>query len=105
MKELELHQSDKQQVVAERQIEKQHILIGTIKPKPGQKLYEIDLATLVVKETEYVAVNADFVKASLGNHAANRKVLIKENHDYMPALNIDVAVKKFAKIYGKGVKK
>jgi len=119
MKELNQPIKDKVNIVDQRQVEKQ-TLVGTLRPKPGHKCYQLDLSTKEITEAEYREVNVELTKETVsilpGVEVINRKtdkkigvtlnagvkkeLVVKPNCLYTVALNPKNADKKFHGMLG-----
>lgn len=89
MKEITHIPQDKLQIIAE--VNKK-MLVDSIHPYPGQKLYELNMVTGELKEAEIKSTNASFHQGGI-----IKNVIIKENCNYVAAINIANAQKKFFK--------
>ncbi len=94
MKEIEKKVKDKISITAQRQIEKQTLLIGTSKLQAGHRCFEINTKTLSVKQAEFEA-EVNFSKQ------IKYKVVTKPDCVYINALNAKNALK----VYHKGGRK
>lgn len=99
MKELSSHLKDDTKEKTSAQIPKQteYALMGTIKPKPGQKVFEFNLSTGECREAQYKNSNADFMRAAQGDYSPVKDLVVLEGCLYLPALNRAIAEAKFAK--------
>jgi gamma-glutamyl phosphate reductase len=97
MKELEIKSKAKTEIKAEKEIKTEHRLVDRIIPHPGHKMFEIKVPEMRVKLAEYekgsmhIDVN--------GNNAFKEalKIIIREGHLYVSALNEKNALKKLMK--------
>lgn len=97
MKELEQH--IKKEVPTEQMEQKKvHRYYGALRPQPGQKCYQIEVATGEVK----LAVFHD-VAASL-NGKVTDMLRLKDGYMYCCAININSAKKKFGKLLKEKIK-
>lgn len=108
MKELEQHRIDKAELHAVKPIKKEVKLDATIKPKPGQKVYQLDLDTGLITEAEYKKERVELVESI--NLITDEKMglvpkIIKDierkpNCRYWPAINAENANRHFHKLLG-----
>lgn len=98
MKELISHLKEDLREKAEAVVPKQteYALMGTIKPKPGQKVFEFNLGTGECREATYRQVNADFRLAMKGDYSPAKELVTMEGCLYIPALNKGNAESKYA---------
>ena len=92
MKAPELQTKDKLSIVAEEKLQDKFMFRARL--RPGHKIWELNLETKELKEAEItrlVLVGNQLSKKSRG------RVDIKPNCEYMPALNLKNAEKKFKK--------
>lgn len=94
-----IKQKDKVQNIAEVPQKREHKLLGSIKPKKGHLLFEINEKTgeIALAEFEKVASVYDNNRVL----AVNRKVIAKEGYCYIAALNKENAMKRFNKRYSR----
>lgn len=99
MKELTQHikENVKLEAQKEQQKEKKHVLLGKIKPKNGQKIYEINEESGEIREAEFVSKTINFVQAAKKDFSLQKELVVKEDCIYIPALNIENAKKKYLK--------
>jgi mRNA-degrading endonuclease YafQ of YafQ-DinJ toxin-antitoxin module len=99
MKELKAHLKDEVKIQAKKQQQKesQLDLIGRIKPKRGQFIFEINVITKEVVQAQFVNTTVNYVHALKGDFSGCNEVLIKEGFVYIAALNEANALKKFEK--------
>lgn len=103
MKELEPKQIDQQEIV--QQIPKGEVFIGSSKIPAGCKYWELDLATLKIREAEYTEERTELIPRVdlFGNklpgmdHVRVRDLKSKDNCWYEVALNWHNAKRKFLK--------
>lgn len=95
MKELQNIQSDKTELHAVKPIKKELKHLGEVRLQKGQRMWEMDLVTRIIKEAEYEDVVAEYVGGGV-----RRKLITKENHLYAPAINAKNADKKFFHLLG-----
>jgi hypothetical protein len=101
MKELEQHikKGDKTAVHAQRQQQNEHqkVLQGTIKPLPGQIVWEINIETGEISEAYYKQIDVDFEAAINKDFSPRKELITKDGFVYIPAINKQNALKKFNK--------
>lgn len=87
--------TDKDQVklVAEKQQEKQIKFLGSHTPKRGHTLFEVEIAT---GKINIAILEGEIVLDSNGKPTLNKKLLAKEGHAYVSALNKKNALKKLS---------
>jgi hypothetical protein len=99
MKELNQQTRIKQEQEVELSIKKKqeidYVLLGSLRPQKGHKLFECNISTGVVKEAEY-----DKPKDIIGyinsiKFVENKKLIVHPDCIYIPALNLKNAKKKF----------
>lgn len=108
MKELQTHIHQKVEIHAIKPIKKEVQLVATIKPKNGQKVYQLDLTTGLITEAEYKNQRIEFVdniclltKAVTGKiEVAKKDIDVKPNCRYWPAINPENANRHFHKLLG-----
>lgn len=98
MKELNIHtelvRKNQIEVSVKKQIEVEHILQGTITPKNGHTVFEIEVETKEIRKAKYTTDTVGF------NHLAKvdpEKLVTNPGCVYIPALNEKNAMKKFLK--------
>lgn len=89
--------ADEVKASAEKQQEKQFKHLGTLRPHAGHTLFEINHATQEVKQAEYLTQDVDFMDAANKNISLKKKLLVKEGCEYVSALNMKNAIKKYNK--------
>jgi len=88
MKELHKIDADKTELHALKQFEKKTVFIGSKNLRPGHRCFQINNDSLECEEALYHnEVHFDKPNA--------RKIMIKENHTYINALNKNNALKVF----------
>jgi hypothetical protein len=92
MKELESVHKENTEVVA--QFPKERKRLGTFKLHPGQKLYQLDTATMEITEVVFDATNVHI------SGGVKKEVNRREGVLYVPAINAKNADKKFANMIG-----
>lgn len=85
---------DPEKVVIESQKEQKKGLkhIGKLRLQPGQKVYELNTVTQMIHVVDLSEAVVDI------KGAIHRKVVLKENCLYVPAINLKNAEKKFIKM-------
>lgn len=91
MKELQDKIQDKAKVVDERQVEKS-VKVQSLVPKPGHRVWELDLGEKVIREAEIVRVDAK--PGVMGV----KRVNMRPGCIYCTALNAKNADKRFMKM-------
>lgn len=86
MKEIEKLHQDAKELHAHKQIEKKTLFLGSRLLRPGHRCFEINNDTKECKEAEFVS-EVHFMKPN------SRRIITKENHTYINALNIKNALK------------
>jgi len=100
MKELETHlkvgngSETRIELNVKKQQEIETVLQGTITPKNGHFVWEINEETGVVKRAEY---KRDTVAFGFTVKVPNEKLVVQPDCIYIPALNIENAKKKYLK--------
>lgn len=94
MKEIQKINSDKTELHALKQIEKNTVLIDSTVLRPGHRCFEVNHETLECIEAQYER-EVHF------NDPDTRNIMIKENCSYINALNAANALK----VYNKGGRK
>lgn len=98
MKELNSHIKESvQESIQQAPIETEYFLMGRIKTKAGQKVFEIELSTGNISEASYKVINVDYLKALKKDYSPEKELIVKSGHIYIPALNKQTALKKFRK--------
>ena len=92
-------QPDQIEVTAQKQIAKQEVFLGRLRPKPGQKIYQWNLQTYVISEVEFDEVTAQVLPD--GSSKIKKKIKTKPGHLYACAINYKNAGKQFAKMINK----
>jgi hypothetical protein len=97
MKELsDYHDLDKAEIHARKQEERQKQLLGSLRIRPGQKIWELDLVTKEIREAEYEKAPANFATVVNGGVSPIRhQLIVRENCLYEVALNGNNARRKF----------
>lgn len=98
MKELKINIKEKTELRAEAKQESKQKYLGTILPKKGHTLFEVNTITGEIKKAKYEKTDIDFEKAKEGIIVKKRKVIIKPNCIYVSALNIKNVIKKLKKL-------
>lgn len=99
MRELEPKIVDPKEIEAVKPIKREKLVV-TLRPKPGQKVWEFDLKTRIIQLATFEETNANFVNASKGDFSIRRKVLMRDGCIYTCAINAENADKKFFKMLG-----
>lgn len=98
MKELETHlkvgKENRIEMNVKKQQEIEYILEGTIIPKKGHTVFEINEQTLEVKKAEY---KIDTVAFNVFTKKSPEKLIVNADCIYIPALNAKNAWKKYLK--------
>lgn len=97
---MKLKKADTELQVQKKQELEKFIFVGTIKPKPGQRVYRMDMTKLTVTECEYSEKSdtVNYMDVIDGTHASReRTIIIQEGYDYMIKLNLDNALESFKK--------
>lgn len=110
MKELDPHipQPEKTEIHAVKPVKDSNVLVERLKPKPGQKIWERNKKTGIIREAEFKEEKAVVVpekhlitKQVIGTTTKIfRDVDRKDDCDYCCAISPAAADKKFAKIIG-----
>ena len=102
MKELETHLKIDSQERVELNVKKkqevEYVLHGTIKPKTGHFIWELNEETGEIKKAEFKKTTAVF-----GAVVASEELIVKPGCIYIPALNSENAKKKYLKNLPKSV--
>jgi len=94
MKELQDKIQDKAKVVDQRQVEKS-VKVQSLVPKPGHRVWELDLGEKVIREAEIVRVDA---KPGVMGVKVVKRVNMRPGCIYCTALNAKNADKRFMKM-------
>lgn len=107
MKELEKHISEQTEVHSLKPVKKEVRILTTLKPKPGQKIFELNLTTAIINEVlpDEKSESIDFKKAANNDFSVKRKLTMNKNCIYCCAINAKNADKKFHRMLGKTYKK
>lgn len=97
MKELEKHSSEKTEQHAIKPIKKELNFMGSVRLQRGQKLWQMNLETREISLAEYEVIHH---LNKEGGSTKERKLIVKENHLYAPAINAKNADKQFFKLLG-----
>jgi len=88
MKEIQQKTPDKIENVKQVSIEKQTILIGTLKPKKGHKLFEANMKLKTNEDATFDELPAiKFSDARIGVKSASKKITINPDCVYISAIN------------------
>lgn len=101
MKELTQHLKEEIKVEAVKEIAKQHKFFGSLNPKKGQTVWQMDLNTLEITPAKFEEVN--FIATGEGK-GVHKKLVIKTDCIYNVALNMENAKRKFINRLNKGFK-
>ena len=82
------------QVTEQQQIKKLEY-IGSHKPHPGHRCYELNLETMGIQEATFEQVTAHFGEWRAKDYQPRKKLVVKPGHLYTTALNQANALKKF----------
>lgn len=83
-------------------IKKQHKFLGTIIPKNGHTVFELDLKTSLITPATFEEYPFDYTKVVKGDLSKKKKIMTKEMCIYIPSLNKKNALRKFVDKYIKG---
>lgn len=86
--------------VRQAEVEKQLKYLGTIKPKRGHTLFEVNLKTSKISIAIFEITEIPFSEAKKAKPMLKRKVIKKENCLYIPALNIKNVYKILERDFG-----
>lgn len=97
MRELEQHLKDSKKVELniKKQQEIEYVLQGTIKPKRGHKVWEINEETGEIKEAQYKQDTLVYHFNFKHHPYYPEKLIVKSDCVYIPALNADNAKRKY----------
>lgn len=97
MKETQLQAPDKIEIQkqAEKKTELQYV--GSLKPKRGHTLFEVDVRAGTIEPAKFQAQDADYLKALKGDLSGKKTVITKEGCIYISALNKKNVLKKLNK--------
>lgn len=98
MKEIQSKENDIE-IVTQVEAEKHYRLkkLGAKTLHEGHSCFELDLNTGLINYAKYIEEAVTFEDAQKGIQGVKRKLLVKDNHVYVTALNIKNAHKKFTK--------
>lgn len=95
MKETHKHNPDQVKNVRQVEIEKKDVLLGSLALKKGQKIFEVNMVTGDVKIAEFEQQPISLIEKKNNKFAPNRsKLIINKDCKYIPALNIENAMRK-----------
>ena len=94
MKELQEVIKDKIKSAEERELKKQLKHVGLLTPKPGQKVYKLNLTTESV-DMATIELSCEFVN---GKVIEKRKLKVENDCWYVAAINKENACRKFLKM-------
>jgi hypothetical protein len=88
MKEINQQTQDKIQNIKQVSIEKKTVHIGTLKPKKGHKMFEVNMKLKTIKEATFDNPPAiKFTDAQIGVKSVKKKITITPDCVYISALN------------------
>ena len=90
MKDFDKVDKDEVKIVSQKQIEKKREFLGSVRPRPNQRCFEINRATGEANEAKYK------ISATFGN-GTKKEIDIQPNCVYVVALNKANALKKYKK--------
>lgn len=82
----------KTELSVKKEVKKEYVPEGTLAPKKGHFVWEINKETLSVVKAEYKRNTAVFSRTQT---LPSEELIKKENCVYIPALNADNAIKKY----------
>lgn len=102
MKQLQQHIRESlspHEIVAPMQRESRHEQIGSFKPYPGQKVWQLERSTGIITEAEYDESSLHLNQTILNGISAiiHNKIIIKPGYLYCVAINKKNAFKQFVK--------
>lgn len=97
MKELENYSKVSKEIKAVKPIQKQTELIDTLLPQKGHKCFEINRSTGEINEAVFKTEDVVFRMSTVLHGSVQKKLVVKENHVYITALNKQNALKKYQK--------
>lgn len=99
MNELEQHLKfqERLEISQQQQKEQQKVLDGKIIPYPGQKIWEVNISTLEVKEAECTNPAMKYELAAIGDFSRIADLVRRDGCVYIPAINAKNALRKFKK--------
>lgn len=100
MKELEPFKKDPKELHAIKPDKRELKYLGTLRPHHGQKVWQLDLKTMIISEAKYELGVLDFKKAQHGDFSTRHRLVAQENCLYVCAINAKNADKKFHKMIG-----
>lgn len=92
--ETHLNKDVKTEVTIKKKQEIEYVLEGTIKPKVGHKIWELNEETGEIKEAQY---KSDTVSFNSNAVMDSEKLIRHSDCVYIPALNIENAKRKYLK--------
>lgn len=98
MKELEPFKKDKTELHAIKPDKRELKYLGTLRPQKGQRVWQLDLKSMMITEAKYEEGVADFKKVEQGDLSVRHKLVTQENCLYVCAINAKNADKKFHKM-------
>ena len=101
MKEINQKSPDKIENVRQVSIEKKTVLIGTLKPKKGHKMFEVNMKFKTITEATYDDPPAvKFSDAQIGVKSASKKITVNQDCVYISALNKKNVIKIIKRDFG-----
>lgn len=89
--------NNKVEIVAKKKQEIERRLAGTIKPKAGQKIWEINEETGVIQEAKYTRQTDISISTTGKVIKPVERLIVSDNCVYIPALNMENAKKQYLK--------
>lgn len=113
MKELEKHRPEETEMYAVAPVKKDFQILKKLKPKPGQRVFELNLKEAIIREAEldeeyvFVDQNRNLITGDATGVSTRKvkKLVVKEGCIYCVAINAENADKQFHKMLGKKYKK
>lgn len=104
MKEIEVVHKDVIEVVKQPEVKNLQSYLGSYRPKKGHTLYEFDVVQKVLVKAQFTTDSEFKMYTPVGVNAyCSKKVVVRENCIYIPALNKKNALRILRKKYGLGV--
>jgi len=92
---VEKEHEDKIEQVKQSEIQKQLVYIGSLKPKKGHTLFEVNLKLKTIEHAQFnYGSTISFEHAKAGRAKSEKSVIIKPDCTYVSALNKKNAIKK-----------
>jgi hypothetical protein len=113
MKELEKHEAEKTEIHAVTPVKSEKVKRGELRPKPGQRIFQLELSTGIITQAEFKEEKVVLVprfclytNRQIGvDEKIVRDILEKPGCLYVNATRAEVADKKFHKMLNKPYKK